>query len=126
MIAPQKRVSTYVCSAINSNDLISEMIQASSDEEASLLFVSKYNIKPAIIHGPFRKKKIFIDNNQEIKFLKEKRKAIYKDWSVTAIKLELPVNSYYLLFNNKIDGKKSTFPKGNTIVKESELEFTNE
>jgi hypothetical protein len=117
-----KRKIFFICSSILNNDLISREIVASSEDEAINFFKVDTGFDPKVIFGPFYKKKVVkIDNTQELKFSSDMKKAIYNDWNVTAFMLLEPKNCAFLVFNNRVDGKKMPAPQDNKIVLESEL-----
>lgn len=110
----------FVCSGLCDNTLISKPIEASSVEDASDQFEKLHKIKPAAILGPFyRKRSLNLNKNFEINFMKgENQKGTYSGWYATAIPLLTPANSLYLLFDNRVDGKKMPKPKSIIIRKE--------
>lgn len=123
-----KREVLFVCSGIDSNKLISEVICAKSSIEASSIFIEKYKINAQEIFGPFYKKNskdIFIKTSA-LKFSSQNIKAQYKNWIVNAIVLKEPPDHAYLLFNRRIDGKDLPSPKGTIVVPISELRNIDE
>lgn len=113
-----KRQIVFVCNAIINNDLISEIIIANSNNEASVLFKDKFNCMPKTILGPFIKKKVPpVEVTTAIKFSGLPKQAIYNDWLVNAFLLKDPENYAFLIYlkNNNSENKKP-IPKGTTIV----------
>jgi hypothetical protein len=125
MFRRTKRQIVFVCSAIqNDSDLISEIIPASSSQEASKLFEDKFFIKPKNILGPFIKKKApQIEVNTSIKFEGLPKQAIYNGWLVNAFLLKVPENTAFLIFLKPVDSDKTTPPKGTTIIPITDLRF---
>jgi hypothetical protein len=114
-----------VCNAIINNELISEIIIANSNDEASSLFKDKFNCNPKNILGPFLKKKVPpVEVNTAIKFSGLPKQAIYNDWLVNAFLLKDPENYAFLIYlkNTNSDNKKS-LPKGTTIVPITDIRF---
>ena len=118
MFSRVKRQIVFVCSAIQNNlNLISEIIPASSIQEASKLFEDKFFIKPKNILGPFIKKKTpQIEVNTPIKFDGLPKQAIYNGWLVNAFLLKVPEDTAFLIFLKPVDNDNPAPPKGTTIV----------
>lgn len=117
----------FVCSAVSeSNQLLSELVPASSVEEATKLFFEKCNQKAQSVFGPFYKKKTqVLENTMSIVFSTLKKKAEYNGWQVLATVLKHPENHAFLLFNKRIDGKILPKPQGTIVVPIHDLRFTN-
>jgi len=123
----KKRSIYYVCSNILNDNLISEVIEASSLKNANNLFFNKFGILPSISYGPFFKKK----KKQEVlgnafKLSSEHKKAHYNGWLVKAFLLKEPIDSALLIFLNRLDNKNILPPKGINIVSISNLRFLDE
>lgn len=119
------KITYFVCSAIKNNSLICEIIQASSSTEADTFFRDTFNIRPTKTLGPFFKKRINIeDQKPNIKFSKIMKKAEFGDWNVKAFILEIPKDSAFIVFTNKIDSQISEKPHSQ-VVPLKELRFKN-
>jgi hypothetical protein len=126
IIMRRVRLSIFVCSSFNANQLISHTVEASSMDDAASIFAEKYRVKAQSIHGPFRHKKIkadSIDNAINMQFAGQTKTAIYNGWLVSALLLKMPENSAYLLFDRRVDGKKLSKPTRNVIVKLDDLQI---
>lgn len=125
MFRQRKRQIVFVCTAVKENSqLLSEIIAAESDTEASNIFLEKFNIKPQSVLGPFIKKKLPpVQINQSIKFAGIPKKAIYNDWLVNAFLLKEPINHAFLIFIKKVNGDSQASPKGTTIVPINDIRF---
>lgn len=122
----KNKLLIFVCSAFK-NKLLSESIEAPSQEEASVFFESKYGIMPEIILGPFIKKRgKSLDIPVNMKFSKITKKGIYNDWNVTAFLLEDPKDCAFLAFHGRIDNKQISSPQGTVVVPLSELRLLND
>ena len=122
------RPVVFVCAAIDpekTNELISKVIQAVSQDEAASLFFEQTGAKAATIHGPFRPKRMqVIENTRTLKFANEQKRALYNDWEVNALFLKEPEDHAYLVFLKRTDGKKQPSPKGAVVVPISDLRFS--
>ena len=58
-----------------------------------------------------------------LKFDKEAKRAIYDGWLVDAFLLKEPVDTAYLVFIKREDGRELPIPKGILIVPVSNLRF---
>lgn len=118
----------YVCGGVVEGVLVSQTIEASSPEEASIIFQREKQILPQNVQGPFyqKKEKIRIVPTEEVTFTSQSIKAIFGDWYVTALLTKSPENCAYLLFDRRVDGKKLPKPKGTYIVKLDNLRNYNE
>lgn len=119
------RQIVFVCvSLANDGNLISQIIAASSEDEAAKLFYDQYFIKPKDILGPFyRKRKQVFENIRTLRFTNQTKKAIYNDWLVNAFLLQEPDGYAYLVFVKRMDDKKIPIPKGTITVPISDLRF---
>lgn len=119
------RQIVFVCIGFSiKGDLVSKIISASSPEEAESFFLEENQFKAQEILGPFYKKRTrVLENTRSLKFTNEVKKATYNEWFVTAFLLRDPENQAYLLFNKRVDGKKSPSPKGIITVPLSDLRF---
>lgn len=119
----KSRTIIYVCSAIQNENLLSKMIESPSIEESCLIFEKENGIKPQIVYGPFYKKKTgTLEKNFDVKFkLGQNKQGIYNGWYVTAMPLLNPADSFYLLYNKRVDGQKSQKPSS-MIVKAKEIQ----
>lgn len=116
------RITCFVCSGIKNNNLITKNIDANTELDASNIFEANFGVKPQSIYGPFFKKRSYAINNvRDIKFSGNTISAIYNGWRVKAIILSHPENYALILFNDRIDGKKISKPKGTHIIKIGEL-----
>lgn len=118
----------YVCSGVVEGALVSQTIEASSPEEASIIFQKEKMIVPQSVQGPFyqKKEKIRITPTEEVTFTSQSIKSIFGDWYVTALLTKNPENCAYLLFDRRVDGKRLPKPKGTYIVKLENLRNYNE
>jgi hypothetical protein len=109
-------------------DIVSKVIQAASQEEASNFFQEQYGLQAKTIHGPFRPKRAqVLENTRTLKFSDQKQiKAIYREWEVSALILNEPADHAYLLFIRRLDGKKQPSPKGTVVVPISDLRIPND
>ena len=117
-----KRPIFYICNAIKDNLLISQKIEAQSLDEALYLFEREYNIKAQSFHGPFAYRRDRSLGTKEIIFSNNSISAIFNGWKVKAILLNNPPDCAFLLFQERIDGKKISRPKGTFIVKCEDLQ----
>lgn len=120
----RKKQLFFVCIAIDTEfkNLIAETLPAASAEEAELLFIEKFKIKPQKIIGSFYKKKEYaVFEEKNIKFSNQIKEAIYKNWKVNAFILQYPENHAFLAFLKSLDG--SAAPQKNNIVPVTELRF---
>lgn len=116
------RTTVYVCCALSENKIISKTVEADNSEEAMNTFEIDNGVKAQIIHGPFFQKRAgVLDNTREIKFTGTSKRGIYKDWIVNALLLKDPVNSAYLLFDKRVDGRKMPKPTGTFVIQVDEL-----
>jgi hypothetical protein len=118
----KSRVVIYVCSAVRDtgykdNVLLSKMIEANTIEEAVNIFDKEYDTKPDVVFGPFYKKKTSTLNKDfDIKFkFGEKRIGIFNGWYITAMLLLNPPDSVFVLYGDRVDGKKIDKPKSIVI-----------
>lgn len=117
------RLTYYVCSGIKNNNLVSKNIEAGTETDAANSFEEVFGVRPQTIYGPFFKKKNYAKNDiQEIKFSSESISAIYNGWKVKAIILQSPENHALLFFQERVDGKKVSKPKGTHIIQIGELD----
>lgn len=121
------RQIVFVCTSImnvgGSPQLVSEVIEKNSSEEAQAVFQKKHNERPQAVQGPFYRKRMGVLNSQtEVKFAGPTKKAIFNGWHVNAMLLLKPEKCVWIFFNNRVDGSKSPKPE-NTIVKEEEIQF---
>lgn len=126
----KRNSALFACSAILSNKLICETVEAVSLEDSAKIFAEKYGIVPENTQGPFtgRVRNKIIKCEKVLKFCSSQpRKAIYEDWIVNAFLLSEPIDHAYLIFIGKVNGEKTPFPKGTmNIVPLSTLRFINE
>ena len=123
MINKKAKQTCYVCSAIKEN-LISEILLASSIEEANSLFKSKFGLPPQIVLGPFFKKRVKSTQIEtSIKFDGKPRKASYNGYIVNAFLLKEPSDSAFLIFVKSIDDQSKQLPKGTVIVPLNDIRF---
>jgi len=116
MARRKKRPLYFVCSSLTEDMQITSVnIEASSKEEASALYKSKIKVYPEIINGPFYLKKVKIQNvnRKDLVFSNITKKAIYKDFLVSAFLLDSPIDHAYLVYiknlsNNELIKMKST------------------
>lgn len=112
----------YVCSGLVNSKSVSKSIVSNTSEDAIKQFQTEFGQEPDNVHGPYhRKREGVLDNTRQIEFSGERIKAIYKDWHVIASILNYPKNSAYLLFDKRVDGKKSPKPAGTFIIKLEEI-----
>lgn len=119
------RATIFVCVAIDDNqNLITKIINSSSEKEAIDLFTVKFNMSPQEVLGPFFKKRAkIIEEKTSLKFSNQTKKAIYNDWFVNAFLLIEPIDHAFLVFIKRTDNKKVPSPKGTITVPISELKF---
>lgn len=120
------RPVVFVCIAIEpkSGDIVSRVIQATSQKEAASLFSDQTGLEMKVVHGPFRPKRAQVMlNTRTLKFTNEQKRAIYEGWEVNAMILKEPENCAYLFFLKRIDGKKQQAPQGTIVVPVSDLRF---
>lgn len=125
MVKSHRQQIVFVCNAIQNNyDLISEIVSASSSEEAGKNFEEKFKIKPKNILGPFLKKRVKpLDIKAPIKFSGKPKQAIYDGWLVNAFTLSEPENNAFLIFIKQVDNLSKQMPKGTVIVPINNLRF---
>ena len=122
MFRRSKRKILFVCAAVHNSELIFESIEASSLEEASSAFKTKYGTDPSKILGPFIKKKVFQpQSTTNLKFDGDPKKAMFNGWLVNAFFLKEPANSAFLIFIKKIDKETKQNYKGTIIVPINEI-----
>lgn len=121
IIKRRKKPIFYICNAIKNNTLISQKIEAQSLDEALILFEREYGIKAQNFHGPFAYRRNRSLGTREIIFGNTSISAVFNDWKVKAILLQNPPNCAFLLFQERVDGKKAPRPKGTFIVKKEDL-----
>ena len=121
------RPTVFVCASVSGEgNLITQIITASTPDEASQLFSTQYAMVPSEILGPFfRKRTLVLENTRTLKFTNQSKNAVYNDWLVNAFFLKEPENQAYLVFLKRVDGKKLTAPKGVITVPISELRFVD-
>jgi hypothetical protein len=121
------RPVVFVCVAIKpnqTNEIVSEVIQAVSQDEAASLFFEQAGVKAKIIHGPFRPKRAQVmENTRTLKFANEQRSALYNGWEINAFFLKEPENHAFIVFIKRVDGKKQQAPLGTIVVPISDLRF---
>ena len=118
------RQTVYVCATIVEGELVTEIIPAASPSEATQKFTDKISSEPQTVLGPFFKKRAqIIENTRVLQFTNQTKKAVYNDWLVNAFLLKDPVDQAYLVFMNRVDGKKLPIPKGTITVPISDLRF---
>lgn len=118
------RQVVFVCASIVNNELITKIISANTQEEASKLFIEEFKCESQQIMGPFYKKRTqVLETTRILKFTNIRKKANYNDWVVDAHILKEPENYAYLVFIKRIDDKKIPFPKGTITVPVSDLRF---
>lgn len=115
----------YVCAAISlAGDLIFKAIPSASPGEAIELFTKDFNIAPKEIAGPFTKKKTqILETTRKLVLTSQNKKAIYRDWVVTAWILKEPADQAYLVFHNRADAKKLPKPQGVITAPLTDLRF---
>lgn len=121
------RPVVFVCIAIDSKkgDIVSKVIQATSQKEAASLFLEQTGLDVKVVHGPFRPKRAQVmENTRTLKFTNEQKRAVYEGWEVNAMILKEPENHAYLFFLKRTDGKKQQQPKGTIVVPVSDLRFS--
>ena len=112
-----------MCIAAKDSKIVSKVIKATSEKEAASFFTEITELTAEIIHGPFRPKRMAVDNNRELKFSSKSMKAKYNDWEVNAMYLNEPKDHAFLIFVKRLDGKSSPAPKGNVVIPTSLLEI---
>jgi len=118
----------FVCTGINStiNELKTKAIQASSIDDAVILFDNEFGFKPKDVLGPFYKKQTkVLENTMSIKMSTKWENAEYNGWNVKANFLHEPKNKAFLLFNSRVDGENLQKPQGITIVPIYDLRILN-
>ena len=118
-----KRPIFYICNAIQNNILISQKIEAQSLDEALGIFEKEFKIKAQNFHGPFAYRRDRSLGSREIVFGTRSINAIFNDWKVKAILLKNPPDCAFLLFQERVDGKKVARPKGTFIIKCEDLKY---
>lgn len=119
------RQVVFVCSAIVNGKLVSEMIEQETSEEAQARFSKKYNSKPESILGPFYRKRTGVLMNAgaaQVRFTGKSKLAVFNDWYVKAMILEVPEECVWVFFDTRVDGKKQPKPQS-FIMKAEELKF---
>jgi hypothetical protein len=115
----------FVCAAVSQGELVTKIVQAASQNEAASLFEKETSVLPKEVMGPFYKKRTqILETTRNLKFSGENRKSVYNDWVVNAMLLKEPENHAYLVFIERVDGKKQPAPKGTIVVPVSDLRFT--
>ena len=118
------RQLVFVCAGIINGELITKIIPAVSQSEASEVFTKQFLYAPQDILGPFLKKKTqVIETTRILKFSNQTKKAIYGDWMVNAFMLTDPADWAFLVFIKRADDKKMPFPKGTITVPIADLRF---
>jgi hypothetical protein len=125
MVKKGARQTFFVCAALtDQNKMVMKTLAATSPHEAANLFLEQYHLPAKEVAGPFFKKRAqVIEATRTLKFSDQKKKAEYEGWIVDALFLKDPENQAYLLFGQRIDGKKMSPPKGTIIVPVSDLRF---
>lgn len=124
MVRKGPRQTVYVCAAILDGELVTEIIPAGAQSEASEKFNEKFSLTPLSVLGPFFKKRAqVLENTRTLQFTNQTKKAIYNDWVVNAFLLKEPVDQAYLVFIKRVDDKKLPTPKGTITVPISDLRF---
>jgi len=119
-----KRPIFFVCSAIVDGELVSESVEAEKKENASEKFEATFKNVPSIISGPFYRKRVYSTiNTTDIVLSGEVKLAEYNGWLVNATLLKSPENFAFLLFDRRLDGKKTSKPTGMKIVSTEQLKF---
>jgi len=115
----------YVCAAISTaGDLIFKVIPSASPGEAIESFTKDFSIAPQEISGPFTKKKTqILETTRKLVLTSQNKKAIYRDWIVTAWILKEPADQAYLVFHNRTDSKKLPKPQGVITAPLTDLRF---
>jgi hypothetical protein len=120
------RQIVFVCTNNVAGELVSEIIAASSTEEAAKLFFEQFKVEPKFIQGPFYKKRTrVLESITTLVFLNQTKKAIYNDWYVNAFLTKEPENAAFLVFIKRVDGKVLPPPSGTIVVPLNELRFIN-
>jgi len=119
------RQIVFVCASItNCGDLITKIVSADTQAEATKIFTDQFTVAPKEVLGPFFKKRAqVLEITRSLKFTNQTRKAIYDDWVVNAFILKEPENQAYLVFIKRVDDKKLPTPKGTITVPISDLRF---
>lgn len=115
----------YILNVIKDGQLISQKIEAQSLDEAMALFEKEYGVRAQVFHGPFAYRRDRSLGTKEIIFSNKSISAIYNNWKVKAILLQSPPDCVFLLFQERIDGKKVSRPQGTFIVKREDLNEKN-
>jgi hypothetical protein len=115
----------FVCSALSNNkELLSEMLQALSLDEAVKVFKDKHQITPESVFGPLYKKRTqALENTTNIVYSNQNKKAEYNGWAVNAHILKKPENHAMLIFNKRLDDKNLPKPQGIIVVPIYDLRF---
>lgn len=118
------RQVVFVCSAVSNGKLISEMIEQETSDEAQKRFVTKYNFKPEMVLGPFYRKRtgVLLNTQTQVRFTGKSKLAIFNEWYVKAMILEVPEECVWVFFDTRVDGKKQPKPQS-FIMKVEELQF---
>lgn len=120
------RQIVFVCAGLSvSGDLITKIIPAESQDDASKTFTNEFAVQPKEIMGPFYKKKTrVLENTRVLKFSNQFKQAVFNECVVNAFLLKEPENHAYLVFIKRMDNNKSLpLPKGTHVVPISELRF---
>lgn len=122
------RQTVFVCVAISdNNELITRIVAAETQHEASERFLQETQHQPKEVLGPFFRKRIqVLENTRVLKFTTQHKRGIYNDWVVDAFMLQEPANQAYLVFIRRVDDKKLPPPKGTIVVPLSDLRFDDE
>jgi len=118
------RQVVFVCSAVLNNKLVSEMIEQETSDEATKRFVAKHNSNPESVLGPFYRKRtgVLLNNQAQVRFTGKSRTAVFNEWYVKAMILELPEDCVWVFFDARVDGKKQPKPQS-FIMKTEEITF---
>jgi hypothetical protein len=119
------RQVVFVCVGItDTHELVSQVIEAKTQQEAAEKFFKQVAISAKDVLGPFYKKKSqVLESIRTLKFSNQTKRCIYNDWVVDAFLLQDPENYAYLNFIKRTDDKKLPYPKGTIVVPVSDLRF---
>ena len=117
----------FICSGVDDNlNVISDEIYASNSSYAGFLFKKKFNVFPKTILGPYKESKNQAVENCKVLFTGKPLNKVYNNYNVTVFKLQNMNDYVYILFNERIDGKKTTIPKPRLVPKFDVLGFNDE
>lgn len=110
-----KRKVFFVCCGTVEGSLKSEIIEASSKQDAFDIFKSRNKFSPEFVSPSFYKKheKFLYKKLNNIKFTQKTIQTIYGGWNITAKILEDPANFAYIIIKNHVSNpnKKKPQPK---------------